>query len=114
MCCATAATRLFEVGVDEQLIMQRTRHRSSDSVHSYKRVTENLKHVTSHVLNRSTLVQEEHIKPVASLSLGNIEENKENIEDMKPVSLEIKPFTGPVLNIMGSTNVTFTLNFGHN
>ena len=64
-------------------------------------------------INRSTLVQEEHIKPVASLSLGNVEENEENIEDMKPVSPEIKPFTGPILNIMGSTNVTFTLNFGH-
>ena len=38
---ATTATRLFEfeAGVDEQLIMQCTRHRSTDAVQSYKRVT---------------------------------------------------------------------------
>ena len=47
----TAATRLFEAGVDEQLIMLRTGHSSASGVRSYKRVSEQLKEVTSDVLN---------------------------------------------------------------
>ena len=34
---ATAATRLYESGVNEQLIMERTGHRSLEGVRSYKR-----------------------------------------------------------------------------
>ena len=45
----TAATRLFDAGIDEQLIMGRTGHHSVDGVRSYKRVTENLKMKTSDV-----------------------------------------------------------------
>ena len=37
---ATAATRLFESGVDEQLIMERTGHRSVDGVRSYQTINE--------------------------------------------------------------------------
>ena len=35
----TAATRLFQAGVDEQLIMKRTGHCSIDGVRTYKRAT---------------------------------------------------------------------------
>ena len=48
---STAATRLFEAGVDEQLIMLRTGHSTTSGVRSYKRVGEKLKYVTSDVLN---------------------------------------------------------------
>lgn len=34
---ATAATRLFQAGIDEQLIMEKTGHRSLEGVRSYKR-----------------------------------------------------------------------------
>ena len=47
----TAATRLFDAGVDKQLIMKRTGHRSVAGVRSYKRVTDNLNMLTSSVLN---------------------------------------------------------------
>ena len=50
---ASAATRLFEAGVDEQLIIMRTGHSSVTRVRSYKRVGENLRATTSNVLNRS-------------------------------------------------------------
>ena len=50
----TAATRLFEAGVDEQLIMLRTGHRSATGVRSYKRTTSTLKKQTSTVLNDCT------------------------------------------------------------
>ena len=46
-----AATRLFEAGVDEQLIMLCTGHSTTSGVRSYKRVSEQLKDVTSDVLN---------------------------------------------------------------
>ena len=48
---ATSATRLFDAGVDEQLIMSRTGHSSTGGVRSYKRVTERLQEMTSSVLN---------------------------------------------------------------
>ena len=41
--CTTAATRLFEARLDEQLIMLRTGHRSTAGVRSYKRTTSMLK-----------------------------------------------------------------------
>ena len=50
---ATAATRLFEAGVDEQVIMLRTGHSTSSGVRSYKRVGEKLKGITSDVLNKA-------------------------------------------------------------
>ena len=49
---ATAATPLFEAGVDEQLIMQRTGH-SNTAVMSYKRIGEKLQPLTSDVLNNT-------------------------------------------------------------
>ena len=59
-----AATRLFDAGVDEQLIMKRTGHRSVGGVHSYKRVTDNLNMLTSCVLNEQVppakKLKEEH------------------------------------------------------
>ncbi len=36
---STAATRLYQAAVDEQLIMERTGHRSIEGVRSYKRTT---------------------------------------------------------------------------
>ena len=50
----TNATRLFQSGVDEQLIMSRTGHRSVQGVRTYKRVSEDQKLVLSSVLNAAT------------------------------------------------------------
>lgn len=36
---ASAATRLYQAGVDEQLVMERTGHRSLEGVRSYKRTS---------------------------------------------------------------------------
>ena len=46
----SAATRLFESNVDEQLIMDRTGH-SSKGVRAYKQTTTKLCEVTSNILN---------------------------------------------------------------
>ena len=46
----TAATRLFQSGMDEQLIMERTGHRSTDGVRAYKRSSLQQQALVSRVL----------------------------------------------------------------
>ena len=48
---ATAATRLYESGVDEQMVMEVTGHRSLEGVRNYKRTTSQQKEVLSDILN---------------------------------------------------------------
>ena len=78
---ASAATRLFEAGVDEQLIMMRTGHSSVTGVRSYKRVGEKLRAVTSNVLNGGQELFERVKKT-------KVEVDKENEEQFSfPVSV---------------------------
>ena len=57
----TAATRLFHKGVDEQLIMARTGHRSTDGIRAYKRISEEQQKALSDVLNNP---EKEELKEV--------------------------------------------------
>ena len=94
---ATAATRLFESNVDEQLIMQRTGHSTTSGVRSYKRIGEKLKNITSNVLNGSTGSTEK---------IGSTEKSLQNAEcsaDNKAAS------SLPPMNLAGASN--FTINF---
>ena len=52
---ATCATRLFENDVDEQLIMERTGHRSSQGVRSYKRTSHVHHHKMSVVIDNKSI-----------------------------------------------------------
>ena len=45
------ATRLYQAGVEEQLIMERTGHRSIEGVRNYKRTCNGQREATSDVLN---------------------------------------------------------------
>ena len=47
----TSATRLFQSGVDEQLIMSHTGHRSVDGVRSYKQISDEQKKAVSGILS---------------------------------------------------------------
>ena len=47
------ATRLYQAGVDEQLIMERTGHRSLDGVRSYKRTSQEQQVTLSDIMNLS-------------------------------------------------------------
>ena len=49
----TTATRLFQAGIDEQLIMERTGHHSTDGIRTYK---------------RSSVQQQEELSDILSLS----------------------------------------------
>ena len=59
---ATAATRLFHAGIDEQLIMERTGHHSVDGVRSYKRTSQQQVKVLSDVLNLSAAKTPKRVK----------------------------------------------------
>ncbi len=48
---ATTATRLYHAGVDEQLVMERTGHRSLEGVRSYKRTSVPQQEGLSDILN---------------------------------------------------------------
>ena len=48
---ATAATRLYQAGVDEQLVMERTGHQSLEGVRSYKRTSTIQQERLSDILN---------------------------------------------------------------
>lgn len=55
----TSTTRLFQSGVDEQLIMNRTGHHSIKGVRTYKRVSSTQQIALSEVLNTATNCKEQ-------------------------------------------------------
>jgi integrase len=48
---STAALHLYQAGVDEQLVMERTGHRSLEGVRSYKRTCDEQRIALSDILN---------------------------------------------------------------
>ena len=48
---ATAATRLYHAGVDEQMVMEHTGHRSLEGVRTYKRISKQQRAALSDILN---------------------------------------------------------------
>ena len=59
----TSATRLFQSGIDEQLIMSHTGYRSVDGVRSYKRISEEQKKSVSRVLSSTSRKHDELERP---------------------------------------------------
>ena len=54
---ASAATRLYQAGVDEQLVMERTGHQSLEGVRSYKRTSTDQRESMSDILNGAIATQ---------------------------------------------------------
>jgi hypothetical protein len=50
---STAATRLYQAGLDDQLVRERTRHKTMKAVQVYKKTSEEQKQRTSELLNVS-------------------------------------------------------------
>ena len=101
---ATAATRMFDAGVDEQLIMNCTGHSSTSGMRSYKRITTGLKEMTFNVLNESEpeKFKTEKFEP----EKFKTEKFAESDENSKPEKI-----TPPSINLAGSSN--FTINFNY-
>ncbi len=74
---ASAATRMFTSGVDEEAIMSVTGHSSTDGVRAYKRMSEQLKELTSDVLNQAG-------EPVPPPKKKKVKEGKENLPQNRP------------------------------
>ena len=75
---ATAATCLYHAGVDEQMVMERTRHRSLEGVRTYKRTSKQQRAAISDILNlkkrcleSSNPTQEQAAYATQSLSLND-------------------------------------------
>ena len=75
---ATAATRLYHAGVDEQMVMERTGHRSLEGVRTYKHTSKQQRAAISDILNlkKQCLESSDHIQQQAahtthSLSLND-------------------------------------------
>ena len=114
----TAATRLFHEGIDEQLIMERTGHRSIDGARTYKRTCSEQHEKLSNVLHGissspskkpkldvekpGTVSMETPLKTDLNQSKGV--ENKEN------VCLE-KSGAQPMLNFSNCHSIT--INYQH-
>ena len=62
---ATVATRLYQAGIDEQLIMERTGHRSLEGVRSYKHTSEGQKEAVSDILHSRPAEQPPHAQSQA-------------------------------------------------
>ncbi len=67
----TAATRLFQAGVDEQLITERTGHRSLDGVRNYKRTSDEQRQTLSDIVNLVTPPEAKKQKMAVGCSQGN-------------------------------------------
>ena len=72
---ATAATRLYRSGIDEQLVMERTGHRSLEGVRNYKRTSDQHGQVLSDMLNMDPRINVPGtIATPCSCSLMSVEE----------------------------------------
>jgi len=107
---ASTATRLFEAGVDEQLIMLRTGHSTTSGVRSYKRIGEKLRTVTSSVLNRQdpkrlkVCTEVDNTEPLVS--------PKENIPpDNSGTVPAASSKSSPIINFSGASHFTVNFNF---
>ena len=58
---ASASTRLYQHGVDEQLVLERTGHRSLEGVMSYKRTSKEQRETLSDILNNKVPRIDKHL-----------------------------------------------------
>ena len=65
----TTVTRLFQAGVDEQLMMERTGHHSIDGILTYKRSSAEQQEEISKILSRSKELKEDTSKGSTCISL---------------------------------------------
>ncbi len=94
----TAATRLFQAGVDEQLIMRQTGHRSIDGVWLYKRISTDQEKEVSLILNSGGTSSD--MQPACFTKKSKIPSMQDGVDDTK---FEFS------LNITKCTNVNITM-----
>ena len=97
----TSATRLFDAEVDEQLIMTRTGHSSTDGVRAYKRTSDKLRQLTSDVFNSG----KQNVTPAITEA-----KPEPAPEPKRPRHEEKENAMVPTFQITGGTNITININ----
>ena len=90
----TAATRLYQAGVDKQVVMERTGHRSLEGVRSYKRTCDDQRGALSDRLNRKRPRQD----------------NRQGVEQDKHCTLNTVGDSQNALDLQYSTQCAFSFN----
>ena len=120
---ATATTRLFEAGIDEQLIMLQTGHLTTAGKCHYKRVSEKMKSLTSDELNGAKRPKSEeiHVPLVKSEDAQYMEEDKGTTAMLKHGDSKVgtmldamhkkKDIAAVSLNFIGASPFTINLHF---
>jgi len=93
---ATAATRLYEAGVNEQSIMERTGHKSLEGVRSYKRTTAQQKQSVSDILNQVA----------TGTRVGTTQEECDIVANDKNIKITERSVKGLTAKILTWTTVT--------
>ena len=103
----TNATRLFQSGAEEQLIMERTGHSSIDGVRAYKRTSEEQHKFISGVLNSATngTLSQPELPKKPKLDINTPVEQSSSIPTM-PLD---QPRLVPNMSFTGCNNVVITL-----
>ena len=100
---ATAATRLYQSGVDEQLVMERMGHRSIDGIRSYKRTADFQRENISDILNCNAS------KRVGTVSMPLPMVSKHAGIESPNAMKNVVPGT---YNFHSCANVTFNIQYG--
>ena len=99
---ATLTTRLYQSGVDEQLIMERTGHRSLEGVRSYKRTSDTQREALSDILNQ----------PACSRIVAQYPPPTEVCSHVQSASLSNNHLQGLSLREASFHNCSITFNLG--
>ena len=106
---ATATSRLYRSGVDEQMVMERTGHRSLEGVRSYKRTSDKQREALSDILNQ----QSKH-RPMGHSSADAVQPRLQSSTDCTSISTTDTNQTLSGLGFSSSTfnNCNITINIG--
>ena len=100
---ATAATRLYQAGVDEQMIMETTGHRSLEGVRSYKRTSTSQKENISDILNSQSKPTSDQSSLICNNQLS-----------MQHIQTSQTSYTPPTFNFKDCTvNINFSTHSIH-
>ena len=82
---ATTATRGLDMGIPEKMLMERTGHRSVESLFRYRRPSEEQKTMVSHALDYGKRLSEMDSEDMPSLKRSCVVQNEEKEEKGVPM-----------------------------
>ena len=111
---ATTASRLFHASVEEQLIMERTGHRSLEGIRSYKRTSEDQREALSDVLNSGSKKMKLTVTPQLPSALPvqqsktSTQEESDQLMQLQPMTQHIHSSQSLAMNILPPQSFNFT------